>query len=97
MALVRCPKCELNYIKGEEKFCDVCLRGIASGLRVAAEKEEEVLMCAECGEAPAACSNELCVECIKEQKRQVQLENAVELDAEYEEAIAADEIEEDEE
>ena len=26
MALRKCPRCELNYIKDDEKYCNVCRR-----------------------------------------------------------------------
>lgn len=97
MAFRKCPKCELNYIKDDETFCNVCLREIKRGQREE-KPEEEALMCTECGEAPAVHGSELCAECLREQRRQVELENALELDAEFDEAIAEDEeSEEDEE
>ena len=26
MKLVKCPRCDLNYIREDEKYCKVCLR-----------------------------------------------------------------------
>ena len=97
MALRKCPKCELNYIKGDAEFCDVCLREMK---RVAARDhsdddehalEGEILMCTECGEAPAVKGSELCLNCLKEHKRQIELENAAMIDEEFEAVVAADE------
>ncbi len=96
MALRKCPKCELNYIRDDEKFCNVCLREIKRGQHGRAEEDEETIMCTECGEAPAVRGGELCADCLREQRRQVELENAVELDAEYEEAIAQDDDDDEE-
>ena len=99
MAMRKCPRCELNYIREDERYCNVCMRELKRAqTRVRHEEEEpdedEVIMCTECGEAPAVRGSDLCAACLKEQKRQVELENAADLDAAFEEAIADDEIEE---
>ena len=90
MALHKCPKCELNYIREGEEYCDVCKREMkraqTRGRRVDEETEEdELVMCSECGEAPAVHGSDLCAACLKEQKRQVELENASELDGGFSE------------
>jgi len=69
MGLKKCPKCELNYIKEEEKFCHVC-----RGAKVV-RSEETQAMCSECGENPAFKNTGLCLECLKEQRRREWLEN----------------------
>jgi len=84
MALHKCPKCELNYIRDGEDFCEVCKRELkraqARGRHTEEESEEdEIIMCTECGEAPAVRGSELCAACLREQKRQVELENATEI------------------
>lgn len=96
MALHKCPKCELNYIRDGEDFCDVCKREMkraqARGRHVEDESEDdEVIMCTECGEAPAVRGSDLCAACLKEQKRQVELENAAELTPGYDDSIEEDE------
>ena len=95
MALRKCPRCELNYIKGDAELCDVCMREskrIAARNHAADEDEpDEILMCSECGEAPAVHGSELCAECLREQKRQAELESAALLDAELDEALSAEE------
>lgn len=85
MAFKKCPKCELNYIREDEQYCNVCLREMrrVAGKVKRDEDDEEVLICTECGEAPAVRGSELCAECLKEQKRQVELENAATLDGEF--------------
>ena len=85
MALHKCPKCELNYIREGEEYCDVCKREMkraqTRGRRVDEDTEEdELVMCSECGESPAVHVSDLCAACLKEQKRQVELENASDLD-----------------
>ena len=96
MALHKCPKCELNYIRDGEDFCDVCKREMkraqARGRHAEDETEDdEVIMCTECGEAPAVRGSDLCAACLKEQKRQVELENAAEIDPDYDDSIEEDE------
>lgn len=58
MALKKCPKCELNYIRGD---------------------------------APAVEGYELCADCLREQKRQKDLENV--LDADADDAFDEDDME----
>ena len=73
MALRKCPKCELNYLHGNETICRVC----ASEMDKKRRKEfdpDEIIMCSECGERPAVRGKDLCDECLREQKRQADLE-----------------------
>ena len=88
MALHKCPKCELNYIREGEDFCEVCKRELkraqARGHHAEEESDEdEIIMCTECGEAPAVRGGELCASCLREQKRQVELENAAEVSVDF--------------
>lgn len=71
MALRKCPRCELNYIKEGEKLCNVCMRSA----KHEEEPEEEEIICVECGEHPAMKGKELCAECYKESMRQQKLQN----------------------
>lgn len=70
MALRKCPKCEVNYLRPNETLCAVC----ASTLKRRKPVEEEVIMCSNCGEAPAVKGSDLCEDCLKEQRRQANLE-----------------------
>ncbi len=70
--LKKCPICELNYIRGNETMCRVC--AAERSKRHTVKKEEEIIMCSECGENPALPGHDLCEECLKEQKRQANLE-----------------------
>lgn len=81
MALHKCPKCELNYIRDGEEFCEVCKREMKRAqahIRHSDEgtEDDEVVLCSECGEEPAVRGGDLCISCLKEKKRQVELENA---------------------
>ncbi|MBR3381926.1 MAG: hypothetical protein IKG85_02660 [Clostridia bacterium] len=64
MGLRKCPRCELNYIKDDEKLCNVCRRSA----KLSDESEEETV-CIECGEHPALKGKELCAECYRESIR----------------------------
>lgn len=64
MGLKKCPRCELNYIKDDEKLCNVCKRSA----KLSDDSEEESL-CIECGEHPAMRGKELCAECYRESLR----------------------------
>ena len=100
MALHKCPKCELYYIREGEDFCEVCKREMKRAqahIRHSEEEsdQDEVILCSECGEAPAVRGGELCIACLKEKKRQVELENAfaVPTDEEFDdEDLLEDEI-----
>jgi len=69
MALQKCPKCEVNYLRQGEDLCAICS---AVRARVRAEESAPAL-CAECGEAPAA-RQELCESCYEEHRAQAELE-----------------------
>ena len=73
MALRKCPKCELNYLRGTETICRVCAAEMDKKRRKEPDPDE-VIMCSECGERPALRGKELCEECLREQKRQADLE-----------------------
>ena len=77
MALHKCPRCELNYAKDGEKYCDVCKREMKG------EEDIEILhdTCPECGERPVVPGEELCVLCLRERKRQETLEKLSEAGA----------------
>ena len=61
MNLVKCPRCDLNYILDTEKYCKVCLREM-KGSHV----EDEMEMCSVCNEAPALPGHDVCLSCLKE-------------------------------
>lgn len=92
MALRKCPKCELNYVKGDQQYCDVCLREMRRIARRSKEepRTDEVIICSECGEAPAVPGSDLCAECLKEQKRQAELEEAAMLSVDFDDDAIAD-------
>ena len=62
MGLIKCPRCELNYMLDTDKMCSVCKREV----RGESEQDEMVELCSECGENPVVPGQELCAYCLKE-------------------------------
>ena len=61
MNLVKCPRCELNYILDTEKLCKVCQREL-KGTHV----DDEMELCSVCNAAPALPGRDVCLSCLKE-------------------------------
>lgn len=72
MALVKCPRCELNYMNDTEEMCSVCHREV----RGESEQYDMIELCSECGENPAVPGYELCASCLKELQRRSTADNA---------------------
>lgn len=70
MGLRKCPRCELNYIRDDEKYCNVCKRY----MKGEHDADDSVSICAECGENPVVKGSELCAICLREARRQEKLE-----------------------
>ena len=64
MALVKCPRCELNYMNDTDKMGSVCRREV----RGETEQFEMIELCSDCGENPVVPGQELCAFCLKEQQ-----------------------------
>ena len=62
MGLIKCPRCELNYMLDTDKMCSVCKREV----RGESEQYEMLELCSECGENPVVPGQELCAYCLKE-------------------------------
>ncbi len=62
MAIKKCEKCELNYVKEGEHYCKVCKK-LLEGNRAAKEKAE---LCPSCGERVVAKGFELCRVCLSD-------------------------------
>lgn len=59
MALIKCPRCELNYIQDTQDLCEICKKGIKGG-------DEAPEICIECGERPVMPGEELCRVCLRD-------------------------------
>ena len=67
MALIKCPRCELNYILDGGTLCTVCRREVKGEHEIIDTPE----MCSECGENPAVPGSDLCMVCLKEMNRRM--------------------------
>lgn len=61
MKLVKCPRCDLNYIREDEKYCKVCMRELKGE-----QSKDEIELCSVCNEAPALPGKDMCLMCLKE-------------------------------
>lgn len=64
MTLLKCPRCELNYITPDQKYCKVCQREMKGE-----GDPEEVELCSICNEAPALPGKDVCLFCLKEMNK----------------------------
>ena len=64
MNLVKCPRCDLNYIREDEKYCKVCLRELKGE-----NSQDEVELCSICNEEPARPGKDICLFCLKEMNK----------------------------
>ncbi len=61
MKLIKCPRCELNYIQENEKLCKVCQREMKGS-----QTDDELELCSVCNAAPALPGHDVCLSCLKE-------------------------------
>ena len=64
MTLQKCPRCDLNYITPDQKYCKVCLREMKGG-----SVGDEVELCSICNDAPALPGKDVCMFCLKEMNK----------------------------
>ena len=62
MALVKCPRCEVNYMRDTDQYCAVCRKEM--NMKINADPKVE--MCVECGENPALPGKDVCLACYQE-------------------------------
>jgi hypothetical protein len=67
MVLVKCPRCELNYILDGGVLCTVCRKDVHGGN----EQDDIAELCSECGENPVVTGGELCLSCLKDMARRL--------------------------
>ena len=65
MGFIKCPRCELNYIKEEEQYCSVCKREMKGEVH-----DDPFELCAICNENPVMPGKDVCPVCYKEMKQQ---------------------------
>ena len=61
MKLIKCPRCELNYILEGERYCKVCMRELKGEQAL-----EEMELCSVCNAAPAMPGKDVCLSCLKD-------------------------------
>ena len=64
MTLVKCPRCALNYIREDEKYCKICLQEMKGESR-----SEEIELCSICNEEPALPGKDVCLFCLREMNK----------------------------
>ena len=65
MGFIKCPRCELNYIKEEEQYCSVCKREMKGEVH-----EDPFELCSICNENPVMPGKDVCSVCYKEMNQQ---------------------------
>lgn len=65
MGFIKCPRCELNYIKEEEQYCSVCKREMKGEAH-----EDPFELCSICNENPVMPGKDVCMACYKEMTQQ---------------------------
>ena len=64
MNLVKCRRCDLNYIREDEKYCKICLQEMKGESR-----SEEIELCSICNEEPALPGKDVCLFCLREMNK----------------------------
>ena len=65
MMFAKCPRCDLNYITANERYCKVCMREMKGDAA-----QDEIEMCSVCSENPALPGRDICLFCLKEMSTQ---------------------------
>ena len=65
MMFAKCPRCDLNYITANERYCKVCMRDMKGD-----GAQDEIEMCSVCSENPALPGRDICLFCLKEMSSQ---------------------------
>lgn len=77
MGFIKCPRCELNYIREEEQYCSVCKREMKGEAH-----DDPFELCSICNENPVMPGKDVCVFCYKEMSQQQGLRGDSEDDVE---------------
>ena len=65
MGFIKCPRCELNYIREEELYCPVCKREMKGEAL-----DDPFELCSICNENPVMPGKDVCYMCYKEMNQQ---------------------------
>ena len=72
MGFIKCPRCELNYIREEEQYCSVCKREMKGE-----SHKDPFELCSICNENPVMPGRDVCYLCYKEMSQQQGLRSDV--------------------
>ena len=74
---VRCPRCELNYIKKKDKLCKVCQQELENQVskNISDEEAKEMGLCPICKTNYLMEDETICPDCANEKELQEQMEN----------------------
>ena len=72
MGFIKCPRCELNYIREEEQYCSVCKREMKGEAH-----DDPFELCSICNENPVMPGKDVCYMCYKEMSQQQGLRSDV--------------------
>ena len=72
MCFIKCPRCELNYIREEEQYCSVCKREMKGEAH-----DDPFELCSICNENPVMPGKDVCYLCYKEMSQQQGLRSDV--------------------
>ena len=89
MGFKKCPKCDLNYIRDDEKLCKVCMRSYSESVD---DQDDAIVYCIECGDRPAVAGLELCSQCRKD-KQKIQMLSSGEIASHQIDSIVLSDVE----
>ena len=85
MGFIKCPRCELNYIREEEQYCSVCKREMKGESR-----EDPFELCSICNENPVMPGKDVCLICYKEMNQQQGLRGDESIDSDERTDVSLD-------
>ena len=85
MGFIKCPRCELNYIREEEQYCSVCKREMKGESR-----EDPFELCSICNENPVMPGKDVCLICYKEMNQQQGLRGDESIDSDERSDVSLD-------
>lgn len=67
---VKCPKCDVNYMKSTEKTCDVCIAELKRKLGASEEEDDDRVLCPVCSQNYLELDEEMCASCLAEKEEE---------------------------
>lgn len=79
---VKCPRCDINYMKSTDKYCDVCVAELARKLTDDEGEDDDRILCPVCNKNYIELDDEMCPQCLAE-KEEVPIVPIVESDEDW--------------